>query len=71
MVLEFPAKLVLSLLGSTVAALIVAFFLAAISVCGVASMNAAEVFLWIAAGIFWTALLAAGILYCPGLPGSK
>lgn len=62
---QFSAKLLLSLLGSAIVALIVALILAAISVSGVTSVIAAEIFLWIAWGIFVLALLAGAILYCP------
>ena len=65
MVLQAHAKIVLSLLGSAVLALIVAFILAAFSVSGVISMGLADVFLWLAASIFWIALLAVGIIYRP------
>ncbi len=71
MILQSHAKLVLSLLGSAVLALIVAFVLASISVSGVISMKTADIFLWIAAIIFWIAILAGAIVYCPNLSGAK
>ena len=71
MVLQTHAKFVLALLGSSVVALVVTFILAAVSISGVTSISAAEVFLWIAIGIFWLAILATGVLYCPSLSGAK
>ena len=65
MELRRPAKILLSLLGSAVLALIVALILAGISVSGVTSMSAAIVLLWIAFALFSLTLLAAGILLCP------
>lgn len=65
------AKLLLSLLGSSVLALIVALVLAGISVSGVTSMTAADVFLWIAFGIFVAAAVAVAIITCLGLSGGK
>jgi hypothetical protein len=70
-ILRAHAKLLLSLLGSAILALIVALVLAAISVSGVTSMTAADVFLWIALVIFACAVGATAIITCPSLTGGK
>lgn len=69
--MKLSASFFLSLLGGGLVALIVAFVLAAISVSGVTSMAAAEVFLWISWGILFLALIGAAINKCPGMTGSK
>jgi hypothetical protein len=70
-ILRANAKLLLSLLGSAVVALVVAMVLAAISVSGVSSMNAAHVFLWIALAIFGISIAATAVVTCPNLSGGR
>lgn len=65
------AKIVLALLGSAIGALIVAFIFAAFSVSGVLNMSTADLFLWIAFGIFLVTLLATAILYLPEMPTGR
>src|ERR1035437_2735547 len=71
MTLQTQARLILYLLGGGIVALLLALVLGAISVSGVISMTAVNVFLWIAISILGISLVAIAVIYCPTLPGPK